>query len=103
MTMGPSEVRIVMAKAIAEKWLEARANKEYRLNIYFGMRNIKNLPDLLRSFRDEKITIAGVRPLSDLGISENFDGLQVWSANREALVTLKDWVETRGLETSGVW
>jgi hypothetical protein len=44
-----------------------------------------------------------VPTIPDLGIRENFDSVTLWSANREAMVALKDWFEKRGYETTGVW
>jgi len=79
------------------------AHAEYRFQILLGAKEIRNLPGLLRSFRNGKIAMEGVPPIRDLGIREAFDSISVWSGNREALVSLKDWFEQRGFETTGVW
>jgi len=98
-----SENRIVMAKVIAARWLSARVHPEYRVTVYYGAREIKGIPNLLHSFRDGKIHMGSAQPVSDLGIEEGFDSITMWSANREGLIGLKDWFESRGFETTGVW
>ena len=95
--------RVIMAKDVASTWLSKRAKAEYRLTVYHGAREVRNLPGLIRSFRDDKLKMAGVAPLPDLGIIEAFDSFTVWSKNREALITLNCWFEKRDIETSGVW
>lgn len=74
---------------------------EYRLRIFGG--NVRNLPGLLRSFRDNRVRIAGVAPLPNMGVREGFDSVTVWSSNLSALKTLQKWAESRGMETTGVW
>lgn len=99
-----SERRVVLAKTVAQRWLENRVRPEYRFQVFRSAScDIKKLPSLLRSFRDQKIKIAGVSPLPDLGIQEEFDTISLWSSNREALLQLKNWFEERGLETTGMW
>jgi len=63
----------------------------------------RNLPGLLRSFRDKKATMEGVPLIPDLGVKEHFESIEVWSSDHDALVKLKDWFEKRNLETTGVW
>jgi hypothetical protein len=36
-------------------------------------------------------------------VSEDFDSVTVWSADRDAVVRLAAWFEEHGYETSGVW
>lgn len=95
--------RVVMAKKVAGRWLSRVTHVEYRLRVLYGAQEIKNLPNLLKSFRDGKVTIPGLTPLPDMGIKEEFDAIEVWSSNQESIAKLKDWFERRGLETSGVW
>jgi hypothetical protein len=97
------EKRVVVAKWVAGRWIRRLAHPEYRLKILYGARGIRNLPNLLRSFRDGKVALEDIQQISDLGIKESFDSLEIWSRNREPLVQLKDWFEKRGLETTGVW
>jgi hypothetical protein len=98
-----SEKRIVMVKRVAQRWIRRAAHAEYRFQVLFGAREIKNLPNLLRSFRDGKVAMEEVPRIPDLGIKEAFDSISVWSRDREALIQLKDWFEKRGFETTGVW
>lgn len=101
--MSGTEKRVVMTRAVARRWISRVAHTEYRLRVLLGGNEIRNLPGLLRSFRDRKVGMADVTPLPDLGVRESFDFVEVWSTNREGLVHLKDWFERRGFETTGVW
>ena len=99
-----TEHRVVMAKSIASRWVRERLKEEYRFSAYqCGSTDIKKLPSLLRSFRDGKIKMAGVDPLPDLGVEEKFDSVTVWSSDKDSLMTLQNWFEVRGVETSGMW
>lgn len=101
----PEEVdkRVVMVRRVAAKWLARVAEEEHRFDVLYGAKEIKNLPNLLRSFRDGKVALEGVPRVANLGIKENFDSLTLWSNDRSAVVALKDWFEKRGFETTGVW
>jgi hypothetical protein len=94
--------RIIMAKKVAQQWLQARAKSEYRFSVY-DTGKIKKIINILRSFRDKKIKIKGVPQIPDLGIKVSFDSLELWSSDAENLSLLKDWFEKRGLETSGIF
>lgn len=98
-----STKRVVLAKVVAKRWLEANVQPEYRLTVYAGAKEIKGVPSLLRSFRDAKLKIGSVDPIPDLGIQEGFDHITVWSSDREGLQRLQGWFEDRGCETTGVW
>lgn len=98
-----AEKRIVMARKVARRWVARVAQVEYRFAVLYGSKEIRNLPGLLKSFRDGKIAMQGVPTISDLGVRESFDQLEVWSSDRTGLVGLKDWFEKRGFETTGVW
>lgn len=95
--------RIVVARVVAEAWIQKNAKEEYRLKIYYSANSIKQIPNLLKSLRDSKIAMEGVIPIHDLGVSESFDSVEVWSSNRVALLSLQQWLCDRGFETSGVW
>lgn len=97
------EKRVVMSKTVAKRWVARIAHAEYRFKILLGTQEVKGLPGLLRSFRDRKVAMAGVEPLPDLGVKENFDYIEVWSSSHDGIVKLKDWFEKRGFETTGVW
>lgn len=99
-----SERRVVLAKTVAQRWLQNHLHEEYRFQVFRSAScDIKKLPNLLRSFRDARVKISGVSPLPDLGIQEGFDAISLWSSNREALLQLKNWFEDRGMETTGMW
>lgn len=102
MSDKPSVVKVVMTKRVASRFLENRSRLEYRLKIFKGCSNIRNFPSLLRSFRDGRVKIGSLDPIYDLGISEGFDYVTVWSSNHLALKQLSDWAEQKGMETSGV-
>ena len=97
------EKRVVMAKRVAARWITRKAQAEHRFSVLLGGRDIRNLPNLLRSYRDGKVALSEVTPCADLGIIDNGDSLTLWSNNREAMLNLKDWFEVRGFETTGVW
>ena len=103
MVTKPSEKRVVMAHEVAKRYLEKVAKPEFRFDVLYGAKDIRNLPGLLRSLRDGRIAMAGVGSISDLGVKENFDSLTVWSSQREPLIRLRDWFERRGFETTGVF
>jgi len=103
MTEPTTKKRVVMAKRVARRWVGHFASPEYRFQVLYGVKEIKNLPNLLRSFRDGKVAMADVDSLPDLGVKESFDAVEVWSRDREALVKLAAWFEKRGFETTGVW
>lgn len=98
-----SNKRVVLAKVVAKRWLEANVHPEYRLTVYAGPIEINRVPSLLRSFRDAKLKIGNVNPILDLGIKEGFDHMELWSSDREGLQKLQAWFEGRGCETTGVW
>lgn len=100
----PSEKIVVMAKDIARQWIRKRTTSEYRLKIY-ASRNVdfQSLPSLLHSVRSGKAKLGSVSSIPDLGIETGFDFISIWSSDKESLVALKDWLENRGLETSGIW
>jgi len=97
------EKRVVMAREVAQRWLGRLARAEYRMRILYGVKEIKNLPNLLRSFRDRKAHFIGVPVIEDLGVKEGFDYVDVWSGDRSGLIKLRDWFEDRGYETTGIW
>ena len=97
------ETQIVMTQRVAARWISHVAKVEYRVRIMYGSLEYKNLPGLLRGFRDGKVAIKGLDPIPDLGVKEEFDALEVWSSNHKALLRLGEWAEGRGFETSGVW
>lgn len=73
------------------------------MKVYYGARDMRYLPGLLRSFRDEYLKVGSINPIPDLGIKEAFDHLEVWTSDRNGLMALKEWCERRGCETTGVW
>lgn len=103
----PSGIRVCMAKRVATAWLASHAQPEHRITVYAGSENIRNLPGLLRAFRDNRARIAGLGKypgtLDDLGISTGFDQLTLWSKNREGMVALDQWLRNKGCETTGIW
>lgn len=93
-----------MAKDIAKQWLRKRVSDEYRLKIYSTQTvDFQPLPGLLKSLREGKVKLGSVTQIKDLGVDVGFDYISIWSSERETLIELKDWLEKRGFETSGVW
>lgn len=104
-TVLSSERKVVMAKKVARKYLESLGNPEYRVTVYSSFDSIKNLPSLMRSFRDGKIRMSGLdlEPIRDLGIHEEFDSMTVWSSNESAMRVLCAWLDSRGHENTGIF
>ncbi len=96
--------RVAMAKRLAAKWIRSHAEPEYRLTVYRGpSRESRNLPGLLRSFRDGKIKIAATEPVRDMGIKAAFDHVTLWSKDKEGLQRLDAALQKMGCETTGVF
>ncbi len=95
--------RVVMAKRVAARWIAKKAKAEYRFSVLLGSREIRNLPNLLRSMRDAKLAMVDVPTIPDLGVQESFDKVTLWSSDREAMIKLAYWFERRGFDTTGVW
>lgn len=101
---SPSERRIVMARNLALRWLSEKAHPEHQVRIFYvGRENSRGIPGVLRAFRDSKLRIGSLEAIPDLGVSEAFDSVTVWSSDRQALKRLAAWFEGHGYETSGVW
>jgi hypothetical protein len=98
-----SQVRVAMAKRVADKWLQKNALPEYRLTVYTGWESMRNLSGLLHAFRDRKTRIGSIEPIEDLGMDVTPDRLTLWSRNREGMLALDKWLTERGCETTGLW
>ncbi len=99
----PSFKRVAMAKRVASQWLTRHARPEYRITVYAGSEEIRNLPGLLRAFRDGRTKVAGIEPIKDLGIEASFDRMTIWSSDYEGMTKLDEWLTKRGCETTGIW
>lgn len=95
--------RIVMAKNLASQWLDSQIRPEYRLTVYYVGKEARGMPSLLRGFRDARVRIGSLVPIPDLGVKEDFDSVEVWSSDREAMLKLAAWFEEHDYDTSGVW
>ena len=74
-----------------------------RILILFLIGQVKNLIGLLRSVRDGKTAVEGLPLISDLGLREGYDYLSVWSSDHDKMLSLVQWLESKGYETSGLW
>ena len=92
-----------MTRQVAREFLRRAAKAEYRFEVLYGAKEIKHLPNLLRSQRAGKVALEEVPTIPDLGIKEQFDKVALWSRDRQGILALKDWFEKRGFETTGVW
>ena len=97
------ERKIIMARRVARRWVARVAEPEYRFQVLAGPFDFRNLPNLLRAFRDGKVAVEGIKAIPDLGVKEEAESVSVWSKDREALLALNKWFEGRGFETTGVW
>jgi len=103
MTKASSDKRVLMTKRVAQRWLRAVSFPEYRIRVLYGAKEIRNIANLLYSFRDGKVAMKGVPRVADLGIKADFDGLELWSRDHDGLKALGEWFEKRGFETTGIW
>ena len=92
-----------MVRRVASRWVESNVHDEYRLTVYQSVSFVRNLPMMLKSFRDGRIRVGSIEPIRDLGIRVGFDQLELWSADREGLVALDGWLRKAGCETTGIW
>lgn len=93
--------RIAMAKRLAQAWLDKEAKPEFRFVIYTGSDEIKNIPALLKGFRDGNSVISGVPQIQDLGVIPETDKITFSSRDKESLEKLEQWLASKGCETSG--
>ncbi len=107
MKTPPSTVRVVMAKSVANRWLQGITRSEYRFTI-FGFAHpskAKKFASTLRTIRDRQHKQASVSlpAISDLGVKDRGDMVEVWSSNVEALRKLAKVAEAMGLNTDFIW
>lgn len=103
-----AEVRIAMAHAVANRWLNEISRKEYRFSVFQGSGKtdveMRLLSGSLRSWREGKIKLGSLAPISDLGLSEPpNNSIELWSADCDSLRKLSSWIESRGFETNFIW
>lgn len=96
-----------MAKSVANRWLQGITRSEYRFMI-FGFAHpskAKKFASTLRSIRDRQHKQASVSlpAISDLGVKDRGDMVEVWSSNVEALRKLAKVAEAMGLNTDFIW
>lgn len=96
-----------MAKSVANRWLQGITRSEYRFTI-FGFAHpskAKKFASTLRSIRDRQHKQASVSlpAISDLGVKDRGDMVEVWSSNVEALRKLAKVAEAMGLNTDFIW
>jgi hypothetical protein len=101
-------VRVVMAKSVADRWLQGIAHKEYRFTIsgFPTPGKAKKFASSLRSLRDrqhKKEASVSIPAIADLGVRERNDTVEVWSSNVESLRKLAKWAENAGLDTDFIW
>lgn len=107
----PLTVRVVMARSVADRWLTGHTHSEYRFTI-FGFQTpakAKRFASTLRALRDRSqrrdASVGNVRvpPITDLGVRERGDAVELWSSNVEALRKIARWAESSGLNTDFIW
>lgn len=94
-----------MARSVAERWISGLAQTEYRFTI-FGhgtTGDARKFASQLRASRDGKMNIAALGVISDLGVREMGDMVEVWSSDHAGMRRLASWAVGRGLDTSFIW
>lgn len=104
-------IRVGMARSVADRWLKGHTHSEYRFSI-FGFASpakAKRFASTLRSLRDRTQRVSSssspfhLPPISDLGVREKGDAIEVWSSNVESLRKLAKVAEVMGLNTDFIW
>ena len=104
MSSKPSERRVVLARGVAQRWLESQARPEYRLKVFYaGHHDGRGFGNLLRMFRDGHLKVGNIEPIKDLGVQDEFDHIILWSGNHKGLKQLAAYFEKRNYETTGIW
>lgn len=101
--MRRNDKTVLMTKRIAERWLRSVMYPEYRFRVLYGSRDFRNMASLMFSFRDGRVAMEGVPRVADLGVKDDYDGLELWSKDHDGLKNLQMWFERRGFETTGIW
>ena len=100
------EKRIAMTKDIAKEWVQNNSRPEYRLVVYPPMSGtgVKDLPTILRAWRDGKSRLASESKPSDLGVHISDAGtLTIWSTDYPKMKAISSWLSRRGYEVEGIW
>ena len=102
MVSRPSVKRVLMARKLAKKWVQAHSDPRYRVTVLCNQ-DPRQIVSLLSSWRDGRIRFSGLPPITDLGIKTGFDFFEIWSSNQPAIEELVLALEKKGFETSGVF
>jgi hypothetical protein len=94
--------RVVLARAVAARYITEGAVPEYRLSVFLDGENNRNVPGLVNGFRDGRVKLGGLTAPSDFGAREEFDAMTMWTADGLLLGKIASWFESRGFETTGV-
>lgn len=103
------EVRIAMARQVADRWLAEVSQKEFRFAAMAGVGksevDVRLLVGSLRSWRDGRTKIGNLRAIPDLGVREipGTNSIEVWASDCDGLRKLSSWMESRGFETNFIW
>jgi hypothetical protein len=95
--------RIVMAKHVARQWLAQHTQTEYRITVYGDPEVLSRVPPMLRAFRNGNLRLAGIPQSSQVGIRVGFDHVEIWTPHRDTMLAIDEWLQSKGLETTGVW
>jgi hypothetical protein len=98
----PKHRKVVLARAVAARYLLEAAHPEYRLTIFLGGIEGRNVPGLLNGLRGGRLRLGGMAAPADMGVREEFDAITIWSSDESSLQRVAGWFEARGFETSGV-
>lgn len=93
---------VIMAREIGSAWLLAHTSVEYKIRILAGVKDYKNLVNLLRSWKRGQVSFQGVKAAPDLTIHHLCDIVIVRSSNKDCISNLADWLTQQGIEHSGL-
>ena len=96
--------RVLMTKKLARSWLRSKSKTTFHLKVLYKDGSSYKWVKILKAFRNGKLKrVAGLEPITDLGVKESFDYFVIWSRDYDKMNKLATWFEKNGYETSGVF
>lgn len=100
-----TDVRVLMAKSVAQRWITERLSTEYRFSVY-GFEDRRDLRirfAALKSWREGRRIIPHLSHIPDLGLQDHPDRIEFWSSDLVAARKLAQWFEKNGFDTTFIW
>lgn len=94
--------RIIMARKVAESWINKRIKEEYRIKIF---ENGFDMFGFLKSVKsgNVKFSSVGFDEINDLNFVQGFDFVEVWSSDGNGIKKFSNWLTKNGFDHTGIW